>query len=517
MREQERPRRGILLPLIFLFLVYEISNSIIVVTVIGIWYFGLIMLEENGVLDKWDATRVLGIILMLRTRQGQKILDKVSSNRKFWRIYGEFSIWICLFVMTGVILLLLLSFGSSVTSPPREPIPAQDLLLIPGVTSFVPFWWPVLALIVAIIIHEYSHGIQARAHGMIIRSFGLLLVGPLPMGAFAEPEQEEMYRAPRRDRMRLFAAGPSINLIATYIVIILLSSTANGFVAKNPGVHAVEIIEDTGAEKSGLLPYEIITHMNGIPVPDYEIFSEEMDGFQPGDEITLTVLSGSWSAADFNQKTEQSQRDIGVTLMDRHDWYIGLCEQDDSCNLEETRNYLEEVGVGPDSNIPFLGVSGLSDGEAGVSRYGSILNAINDDNILGAVIITAIMPLLMLGVPIAGDGQVMNLREQAMLTAGDGVIASIIGTSGLIMLFTFLFWLAWINFLLGFANLIPMIPFDGGHIVKDGVHSSLSFYNEIFNRGIHPIKIESWANKISNNSSFIFLFILIIPVIMSYL
>ena len=145
------------------------------------------------------------------------------------------------------------------------------------------------------------------------------------------------------------------------------------------------------------------------------------------------------------------------------------------------------------------------------------MNAVNDDNILGAVIITAIMPLLMLGVPIAGDGQVMNLREQAMLTAGDGVIASIIGTSGLIMLFTFLFWLAWINFLLGFANLIPMIPFDGGHIVKDGVHSSLSFYNEIFNRGIHPIKIESWANKISNNSSFIFLFILIIPVIMSYL
>jgi membrane-associated protease RseP (regulator of RpoE activity) len=242
-----------------------------------------------------------------------------------------------------------------------------------------------------------------------------------------------------------------------------------------------------------------------------------MDRFQPGDEITLTVLSGTWSAVDFDQKTEESQRDIDVTLMDRHDWYIGLCEQDESCNLEETKKYLEDIGVGPDSNIPFLGVSGLSDGESGVSSYGSIMNAINDNNILGAVIITAIMPLLMLGVPIAGDGQVMNLREQAMLSAGDGVIASVIGTSGMIMLFTFLFWLAWINFLLGFANLIPMVPFDGGHIVKDGVHSSLSFYNDIFNRGIHPIKIESWANKISNNSSFIFLFILIIPVIMSYL
>ena len=69
---------------------------------------------------------------------------------------------------------------------------------------------------------------------MQVRSFGLLLAGLLPVGAFAEPEYEEMSRAPRRERMRLFAAGPSINLIATFIVLILLSATANGFVAKTP-------------------------------------------------------------------------------------------------------------------------------------------------------------------------------------------------------------------------------------------------------------------------------------------
>ncbi|MGY8703335.1 MAG: site-2 protease family protein, partial [Candidatus Poseidoniales archaeon] len=199
MKEQERKRNGLLVPLIFLLILYQISNSPLVVLVIATWYFGLIFLEENGILDKLDASRVLGIILMLRTKQGQKILDLISSKRKFWRIYGEISIWVCFIVMLGVILLLLLSFGTSVTNPSNDPIPPQDLLLIPGITSFVPFWWPVLALIIAIVIHEYSHGIQARAHGMRIRSFGLLLVGPLPMGAFAEPEQEEMHRAPRRD------------------------------------------------------------------------------------------------------------------------------------------------------------------------------------------------------------------------------------------------------------------------------------------------------------------------------
>ena len=45
----------------------------------------------------------------------------------------------------------------------EEYLPASDLLLIPGVTSFVPFWWPVLALIFALVIHEYSHGIHKSA------------------------------------------------------------------------------------------------------------------------------------------------------------------------------------------------------------------------------------------------------------------------------------------------------------------------------------------------------------------
>ena len=327
MKEQERKRNGLLVPLIFLLILYQISNSPLVVLVIATWYFGLIFLEENGILDKLDASRVLGIILMLRTKQGQKILDLISSKRKFWRIYGEISIWVCFIVMLGVILLLLLSFGTSVTNPSNDPIPPQDLLLIPGITSFVPFWWPVLALIIAIVIHEYSHGIQARAHGMRIRSFGLLLVGPLPMGAFAEPEQEEMHRAPRRDRMRLFAAGPSINLVATYVVIILLSSTAAGFVAENPGVHAEVIISDTAAEEGGLLPYEIITHMNGEAVPDYDSFSEKMSNFTPGEEVIFTVLSGPWSSENLNESVEEKERFVAITLIDRYEWEMGLCKK----------------------------------------------------------------------------------------------------------------------------------------------------------------------------------------------
>ena len=115
----------------------------------------------------------------------------------------------------------------------------------------------------------------------------------------------------------------------------------------------------------------------------------------------------------------------------------------------------------------------------------------------------------MLNVPIANDGQTMILEERAMLVAGDGAISQMLGTDGMLMVFDFLFWLVWINFLLGFANLIPMIPFDGGHLVRDATHSVL----RRFRRQAHPMRIEALSNRISSLSSIFILLVLLIPVI----
>jgi membrane-associated protease RseP (regulator of RpoE activity) len=363
----------------------------------------------------------------------------------------------------------------------------------------VPFWWPVLALVFALVIHEYSHGIQARAHGMRVRSFGLLLVGPIPIGAFAEPQMHEMVRAPRRERMRLYAAGPSINIIATYVALIVLSAAASGLVASHPGVYATGIIAEEGAEEAELLPYEIITRIEGVRVTDHSEFSEQMDLLSSGEEVTFTKLSRP------NSEGLRTVRDISVTLGDRYQYYIGLCDSDAVC-VEDTEVLLAELGI--EHGDAFLGVSGLRSSSSSVDYYSGILSGEYDlrQTALG----TALTPLAMIRVPIEYDGQTMLLEERAMLEAGDGAIASALGTDGMLMLFDFLFWLVWINFLLGFANLIPMIPFDGGHIVKDGVHSVL----DRLTSGIHPMRVEAMADRISSMGNFLVLFIVILPIIL---
>ena len=495
---EEGEGRSIITPLLLLFIIYYLGAPIWLVILLSFWYYGLVYAESNGILDRFDATRALGIILMIRTRRGMRLLEFISKPKRFWRGFGELSIWLCFFAMFMVVLLLFLSAIAVAVSPPEDPLPASDLLLIPGVTSFVPFWWPALALIVAIVIHEYSHGIQARVHGMRLRSFGLLQLGPLPMGAFAEPEESEMWRAPRRERLRLFAAGPSINIFATYLILILLSSVASGMIAENEGVHARGIVIGGGAEEAGLLPFETITHIDGDRIGGYSEFSSEMDGIAAGDEAVLTVLS--WS----DDSESWSERKIVVTMGDRYQYYIDECDGDQGC-IEDTATLLDFWGVDPGD--AFLGVSNLVSSTGGVDGYANIVQG--EYSAFGTALSTVARPLMMLNVPIANDGQTMIPQERVMLVAGDGAIASMIGTDGMLMVFDFLFWLVWINFLLGFANLIPMIPFDGGHLVRDGIHSLLRRVR----KKSHPMRIEMLSNRISSLSSIFILLVLLIPVI----
>ena len=144
MEEGER-RRSYWLPFLMLYLLYFIGMPLWGVVVAGLWYIGLLHLEGEGHLDRYGVSRMLGVVLMVRTMHGQRLLERISKGRGFWRAFGEFSIWLCLLVMLGVVALLVLGAISTVMAPPEEYLPASDLLLIPGVTSFVPFWWPAVS------------------------------------------------------------------------------------------------------------------------------------------------------------------------------------------------------------------------------------------------------------------------------------------------------------------------------------------------------------------------------------
>ena len=168
---------------------------------------------------------------------------------------------------------MVVAFITAILSPPQtDPPSASELVALPGINPVIPLGWGALAFIVALVIHEYGHGLQARAHGMRIRSFGLLQLGPLPLGAFAEPQYEELTNAPSRERMRMFAAGPATNIFAAIICLMFLGGLASQFVATEDAVHVRGIVQDEGAYQAGLQPWDTIQYIDGQEISDVDAF-----------------------------------------------------------------------------------------------------------------------------------------------------------------------------------------------------------------------------------------------------
>ena len=94
-----------------------------------LWYISILFLDRNGYLEMWDCSRVLGIILMIRTNKGKETADFIARPRRFWRIFGEASIWLCFAVMLFLIFGIAASAISTAVEPAQqEVLPATCLL-----------------------------------------------------------------------------------------------------------------------------------------------------------------------------------------------------------------------------------------------------------------------------------------------------------------------------------------------------------------------------------------------------
>jgi membrane-associated protease RseP (regulator of RpoE activity) len=100
--------------------------------------------------------------------------------------------------------------------------------IIPGVQiEGSPISVPIHALfglIVLVIVHEVAHGIVARMEKIRVKSMGLLTAGIFPIGAFTEPDEQQLKKARPRKRMRVFAVGSMMNFLTGIVFLILFLS-----------------------------------------------------------------------------------------------------------------------------------------------------------------------------------------------------------------------------------------------------------------------------------------------------
>jgi len=171
-------------------------------------------------------------------------------------------------------------------------------VLIPGITltSAPAITYFLLSIPIVLVMHEGGHGIVAALEKIKIKTGGFAIFIAMFAG-FVEPDEEEFEKAKRISKLRVIGAGATSNvLFALVLGIILLTNPFFAMVVPEPllsifyelpeGVLILSIIENSGAEKAGLLANDIITSINGIPI----LSPADFPSLSPGDTASVSVL-----------------------------------------------------------------------------------------------------------------------------------------------------------------------------------------------------------------------------------
>lgn len=279
---------------------------IIVFALIIIHIAALIVIKFTGIKEKLKLS-FWGPIIMLKTDKGRDFIDWLARPKRFWKWYGNISL-AALYIVMFIMVILLLQSAIYATTVPKEYAPsASEVLALPGINPLIPLWYGLLALIVGVILHEFSHGILTRVGGIKVKSMGVLFFG-VPIGAFVEPDDEGLREAKPIIRSRVFAAGPGTNFLLAAITLMIFSWGFMGSLAPaQDGMLVDSVTKGFPAEMAGVEPGMIITHMNvtGIrsnngsttevhisrdikTIYDFQWF---MDQTRANDTITLDVYS----------------------------------------------------------------------------------------------------------------------------------------------------------------------------------------------------------------------------------
>ncbi len=378
-----------------------------------------------GTPPKQFGFALMGPFLMWKTGRGRALIDRLARRARFWRWFGNASVVIVGTAMISMTVVLVW-LAILVVNIPANRAPSPEMLIgIPGLNPLIPIWYGILALAVSIIIHEFCHGILARVSKIRVNSLGLLFL-IVPVGAFVEPDEGEMKKMPRVERARLFAAGPAVNIVLAVFFAFLFSTALMGSVtAVAPGVGVVSVTANGPAENNSLRPGVIILAVNGTDTPDPTAFFFVMQNTTAGEPVNLTYTAKG-----------ESPRTIQVTLADAA-VFTG----------DESRR-----GKG------FLGVSVFP-----MKLTTAYFHPLQGSGELGGLVPSTIAYI---SLPFTGLQPMQGVAAQfyevhgPLAGLGDGfwILANVV------------YWLFWLNLMLGMTNALPAVPLDGGYLFRDMLH-----------------------------------------------
>ena len=471
-----------------------------------------------------------GPAIMIKTKWGLHMMDRVGKHRRLWNAFGALSLAVSFLLMVTIITVLVIDISlipdmiSSGTS-----MGIEYALAIPGLNPMLPLVYGIIGLIIAMVIHELAHGIQSRANDIKVKSSGILY-GVVPLGAFVEPDEEELSASSRKSRLHVYAAGITTNFIMAAVLFTVMFASVSCCVTSdyedNPAIYAE-------AYDIGIPVSSILTEVDGTAITDYTGFTAYLkNNGTPGlDTYDITYMHNGERHVVHDVKMGVYVTSLvkGSPAYDADipvgSYLLSMTSATNHMDLQIPTDFTEfmtSTVPGEEITVTYLTSSGehtvtMELGENGTKGYFGVSTT------LSGMSITTPEILLESGInPFYGKE---TISEYAM-----GIISFIgapfkgfspvpesctwwyectfMDTGTFWTLIYVIYWTFWLNLVLGVSNALPAIPFDGGYLFRDGMDWLLEKI------GVSDIpKRENLVNVFTNFTSYLMLFSMLLVLV----
>ncbi|MGE2690771.1 M50 family metallopeptidase [Mycolicibacterium pulveris] len=349
------------------------------------------------------------------------------------------------------------------------------MMFVIGVVLFA------LAILVSVALHECGHMWVARATGMKVRRY-FVGFGPtvwstrrpnklgeteyglkaVPLGGFCdiagmtaveelEPDEHEraMYKQKTWKRTAVLAAGPAMNFL---IGLVLIYSIAVVWGLPNLHPPTTAVVGETGCVAPEVVRGELGECTGPGPAA--------LAGIQAGDTV---VKVGDTPVANFTEMAAAVREQSGPTQLTVQREQDGQTREFTTVvDVAPTQRWTADSEAGPTT----VGAIGVSAAQFGPTHYNPLSAIPATVAFTGDLAVELGKALAKIPTKVGALMHSIGGGERDPETPISVVGASIIGgdTVDAGLWVAFWFFLAQLNFVLGAINLVPLLPFDGGHI-----------------------------------------------------